>query len=232
MTTVLITGSNRGLGLEWVRQLSDEGYRVYATCRHPDAADELHQLADNNEAISIHPLDVTDAEQIAILAADLRSTPIDILISNAGVFFEQWDNDPLGAIPFDDWEETFRVNVLGSARMVEAFLQPVSASDKRLMVIISSHMGSIADITSPRSYAYRSSKAALNATMHGMAHELAEHRIGTLLLHPGWVRTRMGGDSAPLSVEESVRGMRKLVEEYKTEQCGRFFRYDGQELPW
>lgn len=232
MATILITGSNRGLGLEWVRQHAADGWRVHATCRQPEQADELHALAHGHSNITIHRLDVTAADQIAALATELRDQPIDRLVNNAGVYFEQWDRDPLGAIDFAAWEQTLRVNTLGAVRVTEAFADQVARSEQRLVLVITSHMGSIADIGSPRSYAYRSSKAALNAAMKGIALELRPRGVGLLLLHPGWVRTRMGGDAAPYTPQQSVNGMRQLAERFRMEQSGRFFRFDGAELPW
>jgi len=230
--TVLITGSNRGLGLEWARQYAEAGWRVYATCRHPQGADELQALAAGHDNLTLHCLDVTDAAHIERLSRELSGTPLDLLVNNAGVYFERWNRDPLGSIVYREWEETFRVNTLGPMRMCEAFADHLAHSRRRLAVSINSHMGSIADISDGRNYAYRSSKAALNATMKGVAAELQPRGVGVLLLHPGWVRTRMGGDEAPYTPQESVAGMRALVERFSMAQSGRFFRFDGSELPW
>ena len=232
MRRVLITGSNRGLGLAWVRQCAGRGWRVFATCRDPESAVDLRDLADQGASVSVHRLDVTDPGQIGDLAQTLRDETIDLLVNNAGVYFERWGQDPIGSIRYDDWEETFRVNTLGSMRVTEALLPHLARGEHPLVVAISSHMGSIADIETPRDYAYRSSKAALNAAMHGLAHELQPRGIGVLLLHPGWVRTRMGGSSAPISPEESVRGMLSLVDRYEQSLSGGFFRFDGARMPW
>ena len=232
MRRVLITGSNRGLGLAWVRQCAGRGWRVFATCRDPESAVDLRELADQASAVSVHRLDVTDPGQIGDLAQTLRDETIDLLVNNAGVYFERWGQDPIGSIRFDDWEETFRVNTLAPMRVTEALLPHLARGERPLVLAISSHMGSIADIEAPRDYAYRSSKAALNAAMHGLAHELESRGIGVLLLHPGWVRTRMGGSSAPISPEESVRGMLALVDRYEPSVSGAFFRFDGVRMPW
>jgi NAD(P)-dependent dehydrogenase (short-subunit alcohol dehydrogenase family) len=232
MQRVLITGSNRGLGLEWVRQCAGRGWRVFATCRDPDSAVDLRDLADRDPSVSLHRLDVTDGSQIDDLAESLRDEAIDLLVNNAGVYFERWGKDPVGRIRYGDWEETFRVNTLGPMRVTEALLAHLNRGERPLVVAITSHMGSIADIDSPRDYAYRSSKAALNAAMHGLAHELKPRGIGVLLLHPGWVRTRMGGASAPIGPEESVRGMLDRVDRYEPNLSGGFFRFDGTRMPW
>lgn len=232
MPTMLITGANRGLGLEWVRQYAADGWHVHASCRYPDEAEELQDLADGNTRVQVHRLDVTHPQEIAVVARELKDEPLDLLINNAGVYFERWGQDPVGTIDYDAWEATFQVNTLGAMRVTEAFLDHVSRSGQRLVVAISSHMGSIADITDGRNYAYRSSKAALNAAMRGLSHELAGRKVGLLLLHPGWVNTRMGGPDAPHTPSESVAGMRALVEHFEPSRAGRFFKFDGTELPW
>ncbi|WP_455208901.1 SDR family oxidoreductase [Kaarinaea lacus] len=232
MNSVLVTGSNRGLGLEWVRQYSKTGWRVYATCRFPEQADELQALASQSDNMTIHRLDVTRDDQLSAVVKDLAGESIDILVNNAGVYHEQWGKDPLGNINYEDWQHTFAVNTLGPMRVSEAFIENIVGSKKRLIVAITSHMGSIADIASGNDYAYRSSKAALNAAMKGLSYETATRNVGVLILHPGWVRTRMGGESAPLTTQQSVEGMRKLVENFNLSESGSFFRYDGSPIPW
>jgi len=232
MPSVLVTGSNRGLGLEWCRQYAAAGWRVYATCRHPDRADALKMLAQEHPGVSLHRLDVTAADQLAGIAAELADTPLDLLVNNAGVYFERWDRDPLGAIDYGAWEETFRVNTLGAVRVTEALADNLARGERPLVATITSHMGSIAEIGSPRSYAYRSSKAALNATMKGLALELQGRGVGVLLLHPGWVKTRMGGADAPHEVDKSVHGMRQLIERFRPDDSGHFYRWDGTTIPW
>lgn len=232
MHSVLVTGSNRGLGLEWVRQYAAVGWRVYATCRDPGRADSLQRLADDDAQVSVHRLDVTDQDQVDRIAAELGDAPLDVLVNNAGIYRERWGKDRLKHIDYADWLDTFAVNTLGAVRLGEALVESLARSDRRLLVAISSHMGSIADIAAPNDYAYRSSKAALNAAMKGLSLELAKRSIGVMILHPGWVRTRMGGDQAPLSPAESVTAMRGLVDEYGPGQSGHFYRYDGSEIPW
>lgn len=231
MESILVTGSNRGLGLEWCRQYAAAGWRVYATCRYPETAAELRALASRHPNLSLHRLDVTVSEHCAALRAELADDPIDVLINNAGVYLEKYAPD--AAIHYDDWLDTLRVNTLGAVRVTEALARNVARSGRRLVVAVSSHMGSIADISAPGSYYYRSSKAALNAAMKGLALAYRPLGIGVLILHPGWVKTRMGGwDEAPLTPEQSVAGMRRLVDACTPEMSGRFFRYDGRELPW
>jgi len=232
MPSVLITGSNRGLGLEWARQYAEAGWRVYATCRRPDLAAELDRLAAAHPQLSVHGLDVTEPGTLKAAAATVGRNGLDLLVNNAGVYFERWGKDVLGKVDYGDWEQTFRVNALGAPRVTEALVEALACGPRPLVVAITSHMGSIADITSPRDYAYRSSKAALNAAMKGLSLELAPRGIGVLLLHPGWVRTRMGGSSAPLTTEQSVTAMRGLVENFQISESGTFLRYDGSVIPW
>jgi len=232
MTAALITGSNRGLGLEWVRQCAARGWRVYASCRDPDSAQDLQALVSAHPEVTLHRLDVTAPDQLAALAEALRDEPLDLLVNNAGVYFEHWGKDPVGSIDYDDWQQTFSVNTLGPMRVTEAFLPQLSRGDRPLVVTITSNMGSITHIDAGKDYAYRSSKAALNAAMHGLARELEPRGIGVLLLHPGWVRTRMGGSSASLSPEESVRGMLALADRFGPGMSGAFLRYDGASIPW
>lgn len=232
MKTILITGGNRGLGLEWARQYAQEGWRVYACCRKPHDADELQALVQDHSSVSVHMLDVTDTADIAGIRQTLKDVPLDLLVNNAGVYFERWGQDRLGSIDFTDWADSFAVNVLGAVRLTEALVTNLAEADRGLVVAVTSHMGCISDIASPNDYAYRSSKAALNATFHGLAYELGQQQIGVLLLHPGWVRTRMGGKHAPVSVAESVHGMREVANKFRPENSGRIYKYDGRELPW
>lgn len=229
--SLMITGANRGLGLEWARQYAEAGWRVFASCRRPEEADDLKALASSHPRVSMHRLDVNDSEQLRTLQLDLEDARFDVLLNNAGVYLDKFTGD-FGGIDYEVWLRTFAVNTLGAVRVSEAFIGQVASSDKKLVVAISSHMGAIAEIAASGNYAYRSSKAALNAAMKGLSLLLAQRGIGVLLLHPGWVKTRMGGPDAPFTPEQSVRGMRALVDNFKPEMNGRFFRHDGSEIPW
>ena len=230
MPSMFITGANRGLGLEWVCQYAREGWRVYASCRHPAEADALKALAEKNSSISIHRLDVTKADDVRAIIWEMEGKSIDVLVCNAGVYLEK-GRPEFGCLRYSEWDTTFEVNMKGAVRVIEALVGNVERSDKKLVVSISSHMGSIADIQSPGSYYYRSSKAALNAVMQALCVELKTQGIGVLILHPGGVKTRMGPRGG-ISPEESVSGMRRIIERFTIADTGRFFRYDGEELPW
>ncbi len=232
MPSTLITGSNRGLGLEWVRQYAEDGWRVYATCRHPAEARELREMADASKNITIHRLDITRPDDINAVAVELLHAPIDVLVNNAGAYLEKYRDIGLKKLNYEDWEYMFNVNTLGAIRVTEALLDHVARSEKRLVVVISTHMASISDITFPGAYYYRSTKAALNATMEGITQELKPKGIGVLILHPGWVKTRMASEAALLMPSESVRGMRALVDRFIIEDSGQFYRYNGEKMPW
>ncbi len=228
----LISGSNRGLGLELVRQYAEGGWQVFATCRRPAEVRELHTLAERHPGVSVRRLDVTRADDLRAIAWALEDRPLDVLFNNAGIYLERGCDPPqLGAVRCDKWLRTFEVNTLGAVRLTEALIRSLERSGRRLVATMTSHMGSVADIDLPGSLYYRSSKEALNAAMRGLAAELRPRGIGVLLLHPGGTATRMGprGGIAPA---ESVRGLWRLIEAFRIADTGRFPRWDGQEMPW
>ena len=232
MPSILITGSNRGIGLELAWQYARAQWRVFATCRHPAEAHALHDLVASHPQVSIHRLDVTIAEDVRAITWELENAPVDILFNSAGVYLE---NDYLspepGGIRYDHWLRTFEVNTLGPVRMTAALVDNVARSNKRFVAVMTSHMGSIADIDSEGSYYYRSSKAALNAAMRGLAVALRPRGVGVLLLHPGGVRTRMGPDDG-IALQDSVQGLRKVIDDFSMSDSGAFIRYDGTTVPW
>ena len=228
MPTALVTGSNRGLGLEYVRQLSAAGWQVIATCRDPARADELARLAEEpRRAIVIHRLDVTDPEQIRALDKDLVTPAIDLLLANAGVNVGY--EEPVTPEHFD---YVMRGNVLGPLLLAQAFAPRVEASEKRLIVYISSRMGSIATIESGGALLYRASKAALNAGMRTLSFQLKPRRITIVSMHPGWVRTDMGGSGADLAPDKSVADMLRVISRLTPADSGHLFNHSGEELPW
>ena len=227
MPTVMITGSNRGLGLECARQYADEGWRVIATCRNPGNAVELASLKGELE---IHALDISDHGQILSLADSLREEAIDLLFNNAGIF----DPSPsqLVDIDYNAWENFIRVNVMSPLMVCATFSDHVAASDLKKIAIMSSKMGSIDDNNSGGSYIYRSSKAALNAVMKSLSIDLAPRGISVAILHPGWVRTDMGGPNGLIDAPESVDGLLKVIKDLNLKNSGRFYSYDGSEIAW
>lgn len=231
MSTVLITGANRGLGLEFTRQYAAAGWRVHAACRNPATADALNGVAsESSGAVTVHSLDVTDGGRIAAVADALRDEPVDVLINNAGVYGERGGS--FGDIDYASWEDTLRTNVLGPMRVAEAFVGQVVRGERRVIACISSTMGSIAENSSGGSYVYRSSKAALNAVVKSLALDLADRGIAVVAFHPGWVATDMGGAKASLSPAESVGALRTQIDRLTPADTGRFLNYDGSEIPW
>ncbi len=229
MPSTLITGANRGIGLEFARQYLANCWQVYAACRDPSSASELHRLADNHK-LRILALDVTDPFSIKAAAAELDGQAIDLLLNNAGVMGAQ--GQTIGNIDYDAWAKVLDANTMGPMRVSEAFVDNVARSDRKLIVTLTSGMGSLTDNTSGGSIAYRSSKAAVNMVMRSMAIDLAPRGITCVVVNPGWVQTAMGGPHAKITPAESVTKLRRLIETLGPLQSGKFFNYDGKEYPW
>lgn len=232
MPTLLITGANRGIGLGFVRQYIEAGWRVFACCRSPGKAEALNQLMlQYSDLLSTHVLDVADFNQIESLAAELTGQKIDVLLNNAGTYPDTGSSG-FGATDYEAWQYAFRVNSMASLKMAEAFTNQVVHSQQKKIVSITSKMGSITDNTSGDSYLYRSSKAALNMVVKSLSIDLAPRGITTVALHPGWVQTAMGGANALITVQQSVTGMRRVIEQLSPDYSGKFYAYDGKEIPW
>lgn len=231
MATVLITGANRGLGLEFCRQYAEQGWHVIACARNPDDAFDLNNLIIHHANIQVETLDVEKFKQIDALSQKLSGLTIDVLINNAGIYADN-KNNGFGHFDYQAWTESLLINTEAPAKMAEAFLPHIKKSDKKLIVAISSLMGSMADNDSGGSVFYRSSKAALNAVMKCLAIELKNQSVGVLIFHPGWVKTDMGGPNALINADQSVTGMRTLIENFSLDQSGSFIKYDGTPMPW
>ena len=229
--TVLVTGATRGIGLELARQYLQAGWRVHACCRRPEKAPELSRLAASADGLlSVHPLDVTNPAQLAALPAVLGSEPLDILINNAGVYGQ--DDADFGNTDVAAWLETFHVNAIAPLKIMEALVEPIARSRRRVMACVSSKMGSMADNRSGGSYVYRSSKAALNAVVMSAAVDLRHRGITVVALNPGWVKTDMGGPNAEITVVESVSALRAILDRVGPADSGRFIDVDGTTIPW
>jgi NAD(P)-dependent dehydrogenase (short-subunit alcohol dehydrogenase family) len=220
MPSTLITGANRGLGLEFAKQYLADGWRVYAACRDPNSASELRQLADKSgDKLRILALNVTDPASVKAAAAELDGQAIDLLLNNAGVGGVR--GQTIGNIDYDAWAKVLDANTMGPMRV-----------SRKLIVTLTSGMGSIADNTSGGSVPYRSSKAAVNMVMRSLAIDLAPRGITCVVVNPGWVLTDMGGPHATMTPAESVARLRGLIETLEPAQSGRFFNHDGGEYPW
>ncbi|MDE2304687.1 MAG: SDR family oxidoreductase [Gammaproteobacteria bacterium] len=227
MPTALITGAGRGLGLEFVRQYTADGWRVHACARQPSAAlGEIERTASG--LVRTHTLDVTDHAAIDALAEQLRGEPIDLLLNVAGVLV----TTGFGKTNYETWMRSVRINLFAPLKIAEAFVDHVAAGEGRRIVTLSSVLGSIGGNAAGGMYDYRSTKAGVNAVMKSMSLDLARRGIIAAPIHPGWVRTDMGGPRAEIDPQTSVAGMRRVIAGLTSADTGRFFNYQGEELPW
>ncbi|HYN38521.1 MAG TPA: SDR family oxidoreductase [Rhodospirillales bacterium] len=227
MPTCLVTGASRGIGLEFVKQYAADGWSVIATCRRPDQVQALSQVQGD---VRIEELDVSDFARIEALARRLDRQPIDLLLNNAAIYGPRIT--PHDGVDYAAWAEVMRVNAMAPLKLTAVLVPNLARSDLRTAIGISSLMGSIGDNASGGAYIYRSAKAALHAVMRSLSVDLRPKRILVCVLNPGWVRTDMGGSAAPLDPFESVAGMRDVISRLTMRDSGRFFNYDGGELPW
>jgi len=236
MATVLITGTNRGLGLEFARQYAADGWRVLATAREPEKAKELKQLAAKHSNLGIYALTVTEERSIQDLANRLDGTPIDVLIHNSGLYPR--NGQRFGEIDYHGWRDAMETNLYGVIRVSEALLENVAKSGRKQIAAISSSMSSMHAVqggsvaSAGTSYQYRTSKAALNMAFSVLAKELEPRGMSVVLLDPGWVKTDMGGPHAQLTPEQSISGMRRVLAGPPMEISGKFLGYDTRERTW
>lgn len=229
--TILITGANRGIGLELVTRYAAEGWRVLACCRQPESAVELQIRSDRNPGrINIHALDVSDGARIRSLAAELKGEPIDILFNNAGV--RGGNRQDPGNVDVATWLQTFRINTIAPLQMAAAFLDHIAGSRLRIIATMGSIMGSIAENSTGGEYIYRSTKAAVHMVGRSLAMDLRPRGIISVVLHPGWVKTDMGGPNAHIFPAESAAGLQRVLAQLRPEDSGRFFDFRGNEIPW
>jgi NAD(P)-dependent dehydrogenase (short-subunit alcohol dehydrogenase family) len=230
MKTILITGANRGIGLELTRQYSEAGWQVLACCRSPDKASELQNM-DSKQNIDILSLDLHKHDSIQELASQLKNTAIDIMINNAGIVGNQLT---FGDIDHETFSEALKVNTIAPVLVAQSLINQITKGHKKIIVNISSYLASI-ELNTEDDWAfpiYRISKSALNSATKCMANNLKEKNITVISMDPGWVKTDMGGEDADLTPAESVSGIKKVLEEINLSHTGEFFRYDGSKLPW
>lgn len=237
MPSVLVTGANRGLGLEFVRQYLADDWQVIACCRR--TSEPLEVLRQGSpDALVIDEFELTDPAGLQAFADRLGTRPVDVLINNAGTMgrgsFATEGLAPFrfGSADVDDWASVFHLNVFVPMKLSELLVENVAASQMRRIVTLTSMLGSIAMNTVGGLYAYRASKAAVNAMMRSMAIDLADRGIIAIPLHPGWVRTELGGEKAQIDAPAAVSGMRGVIERLTPAQAGSFLAYDGETLPW
>lgn len=229
MPSVLITGSNRGLGLEFVKQYAASGYRVFATARAPERAPALVALAKQHDQVSLHAVDIADEASVRALAQSLASEPIDVLLNNAGTMGPK--RQSVTNLDAEGMLQTLRVNTVAPLVVANEFLPHVERGQRKLMVAVTSGMGSIEE-TSGGYHAYRASKAALNMSFRNLALDLKSLGIIAVVINPGWVQTDMGGGSAPTTVQESISKMRHVLDGVTLADSGKFLNYSGGTLPW
>ena len=228
--TVVITGANRGIGLELVKcYLNDGGWQVVATCRSPEAATALKNLQSENNALEVEALDISDAASIGAFKSIVGDRTIDVLVNNAGIM--GGDRQSFGAIDYDAWMHTLLVNSLSPIRVAEALIDNVRKSDDGKIVSISSQLGAMQYQTLGR-YAYNSSKAALNRALTLLANELREEGIAVGMYHPGWVQTDMGGSAADITPEESANGLFNCFTKLSVQKTGEFLKWNGETHAW
>ena len=225
MSNILIIGANRGLGLEFAKQYSNKNHNVFATTRNKSVSLELNEIKNSN----IFELDLNSDESLNKFVNEIAPLKIDILIHNAGIFRdEQLDQD----LDINAWMNEMRINAVIPiilARKLKANIQ--MAKDKKI-VFISSQMGSIDDNYSGRFYFYRSSKSALNSAAKSLSIDWKEDGISILILHPGWVKTDMGGNNAKLEISDSISQMIKVIDDMTLSNSGSFVNYAGKKLEW
>jgi len=231
MPTILITGTNRGIGLELTRQYLQEGWRVLACSRNPAQADELQSLKQQHaNLLTLAELDLHDEKQIRALSNAWKNESIDILFNNAAIMGPH--HIELGDLSVKDWQEVFLINTIAPILMAQAFVEQIARSQQKIIATMSSLMGSIADNQWGKYYYYRSSKVAMNAAMKSLAIDLSNQNIIGVVLNPGWVKTDMGGENAPLSVSQCVKGLRQVLNQLTPAESGKFLSYTGTEVPW
>jgi NAD(P)-dependent dehydrogenase (short-subunit alcohol dehydrogenase family) len=226
---VLVTGANRGLGVEFVRQYAEDGAEVIACCREPEKAGALNELAKIEKRVRVMALDVSDPASVKALKGKLGDAPIDIVINNAGI------SGPRGKVegdyPFEANLQVLAVNGLAPVMVATALRENLKAGKEKKLVTITSQLGSIANHGGGAS-AYNASKAAVNSFMRGLSISWAKDGIKVGIFHPGWVSTDMGGASAPVTPSQSVAGLRARIAELNEKNSGRFVDFQGKELPW
>lgn len=228
MQSVLITGANRGIGLQLTRHFLDQGWQVIATCRKPDAAPALAALA--GPRLRVLPLEVTDARSVLALVAALDGTALDVLINNAGIMgpAQQGVRD----MDYDGFLQTLNTNAVAPLRVSAALLPNLKQARRPRIITVSSQMGAFGLDMGPGHIAYSSSKTAVSKVMQLMAKELAEEGIIVCPVHPGWVKTDMGGPAAQLDPADCAAGLYQLIDGLQLQHSGRFWTWDGREHVW
>ena len=230
MTNVLITGANRGLGLGFVKSFLAKNINVICTTRNIAGSKELLECKKKHpNNLEILELDLLEENSENTLSDLLSDKPVDIFINNAGVGNS---NQRFGVVSSKPWLELLKVNLIAPLTVTQAIIENIKKGSDKKIYFLSSQLGSIGDNTSGGMYIYRSSKTALNQVVKSLSVDLKTIGITVISLHPGWVKTDMGGPNAPVSIDESVKGMMKVIDTTDIRNTGTFLNFDGQGLPW
>ena len=228
---LLLTGASRGIGLAMVNYCIEKNWRVFACCRNPYQAEKLLALAQmSKQNVSVHVLDASDVATIQALSYELRNEKIDILINNAGAYGS--DKNNFGNVDVNNWLETFMINAVAPLKIAEAFIEQLKIGDEKVIACMSSKMASMDDNDSGGGYIYRSSKAALNSVVKSMSVDLRDSDIKCVALHPGWVKTDMGGPNAEITARESVTKLFDIILSCRPVDNGRFIDIDSTTIKW
>ena len=222
--TVLITGANRGIGLELARQYATGGWQVIGTARRPDNAEALRDTGAD-----VVQLDVTDQQSVDRLADSLEGRAIDLLINNAGILPLMWT---LEEVDIEQFNRILAVNTVGPVRVTKALLPNLRTGELKTVVNVTSNLGSIGENSGGGFYGYRESKAALNMFTRSLAADLGSEGFTCIVMHPGWVKTDMGGTSAPVEVEDSAAGIRRVIDSLTPSDNGTFWTFEGDQMAW
>ena len=230
MATILVTGANRGLGIEFVEQYLNEGNDVIATYRNENSSMDLIEMGNERSNLKLLQLDVSSNKSLNSFAENLGDSPIDIFINNAGVYGPR--NSSFGNVDEENWIPAIKINAIAPILLTQLIIKNIRSGADKKLIYITSKMGSIDDNKGGGAYVYRSSKTALNAVVKSLSVDLENEDIVVALIHPGWVKTDMGGPNALIDKETSVRGMTEVISNLDISSTGNFYNYDGSIIPW
>ena len=230
MATILVTGANRGLGNEFVEQYLNEGNDVIATYRNENSSMDLIEMGDERSNLKLLQLDVSSNKSLNSFAENLDDSPIDIFINNAGVYGPR--NSSFGNVDEENWIPAIKINAIAPILLTQLIIKNIRSGADKKLIYITSKMGSIDDNKGGGAYVYRSSKTALNAVVKSLSVDLENEGIVVALIHPGWVKTDMGGPNALIERDTSVRGMTEVISNLDITSTGNFYNYDGSIIPW
>ena len=230
MARILITGANRGLGLEFVERYLESGDDVMASYRNEDSSFDLIKMSNERSNLKLLQLDVSSNKSLNSFAENLGDSPIDIFINNAGVYGPR--NSSFGNVDEENWIPAIKINAIAPILLTQLIIKNIRSGADKKLIFVTSKMGSIDDNKGGGAYVYRSSKTALNAVVKSLSVDLENEGIVVALIHPGWVKTDMGGPNALIDKDTSVRGMTEVISNLDISSTGNFYNYDGSIIPW